>query len=152
LSWMARSRRRCPGWLATAAGLLAACSGSNSGVGSDGGAPPGFDAPPPKGLFPLGVSADGGSLVTADGRPFLLHGEAAWSLIVQLTTADAMRYLADRHGRGVDAIIVNLIEHLYSDHPPSNAAGDAPFTSPGDFSTPNEAYFMHADQVIDLAA
>ncbi len=142
------------------ASLVAACSGSTApggGIGADGGIGdggtlPGFDAPPPMGLFPLGVSSNGGYLVAADGKPFLLHGEAAWSLIVQLTTADAMQYLADRRGRGVDAILVNLIEHLYSDHPPSNAAGDAPFTTPGDFSTPNEAYFAHADQVIDLAA
>jgi hypothetical protein len=98
------------------------------------------------------VSVDRGTLVSDDGRPFLLHGEAAWSLIVELTTADAMRYLADRHGRGVNAVIVNLIEHKYADSAPRNAAGDAPFTTAGDFSTPSEAYFAHADQVIDLAA
>jgi hypothetical protein len=155
---MVRSRRRCSKWLAAAAiaGLAAACS-SHPGAGpdggmSDGGTLPGFDAPPPTGLFPLGVSSDGSYLVTAGGQPFLLHGEAAWSLIAQLTTADTMQYLADRHRRGVNAILVNLIEAFYSDHPPSNATGDAPFTTKDDFSTPNEAYFGHADQVIDLAA
>jgi hypothetical protein len=155
---MVRSRCRCPGWVATAAvvvGLAAACSSGPGGIGADGGdggSLPGFDAPPPTGLFPLGVSSDGSHLVTADGRPFLLHGEAAWSLIAQLSTAGTMQYLADRHRRGVNAILVNLVEHHYSDHPPSNAAGDAPFTTKGDFSTPNEAYFAHADRVIDLAA
>jgi hypothetical protein len=139
------------------AGLAAACSGSSNPGGADGGigdggSLPGFDAPPPTGLFPLGASGDGASLVTADGQPFLLHGEAAWSLIAQLTTTETMQYLADRHRRGVNAILVNLIEHYYSDHSPSNAAGDAPFTTPGDFSTPNEAYFAYADQVIDAAA
>lgn len=153
---MPRSRGWCPGWLAVVAGTAAACSspggiGPDSGVG-DGGTLPGFDAPPPTGLFPLGVSTDGGSLVTADGRPFLLHAEAAWSLIAQPDTAGAMQYLADRHRRGVQAVLVNLIEHLYSDHHPADAAGDAPFTTDGDFSKPNEAYFAHADQVIDLAA
>jgi hypothetical protein len=48
--------------------------------------------------------------------------------------------------------MVNLVEHFYSAHPPKNAAGAAPFTAPGDFSTPNEVYFAHADRVIDLAA
>jgi hypothetical protein len=141
------------------AALAAACSGpsnpggtgADGGIG-DGGTLPGFDAPPPTGLFPLGVSSDGGSLVTADGHPFLLHAEAAWSLIAQPNTAGAMQYLADRHRRGVQAVLVNLIEHLYADNHPANAAGDAPFTTPGDFSRPNEAYFAHADQVIDLAA
>jgi uncharacterized protein DUF4038/collagenase-like protein with putative collagen-binding domain len=157
---MPRSRGRGSKWwaAATIAGLAAACSGSsNPGGGADGGigdggSLPGFDAAPPMGLFPLGVSGDGGSLVTADGKPFLLHAEAAWSLIAQPDTAGAMQYLADRHRRGVQAVLVNLIEHLYADNAPANAAGDAPFTTPGDFSKPNEAYFAHADQVIDLAA
>jgi hypothetical protein len=156
---MSRTRCRCPGWLAlVAACAIAACSGPSPG-GNNGdddvpgdGSLPGFDAPPPAGLFPLGASSDGTTLVTGDGKPFLIHGEAAWSLIAQLSTSDAMRYLADRHGRGVNVLLVNLIEHFYSDHHPADAAGDAPFTAKGDFSTPNEAYFAHADQVIDLAA
>jgi hypothetical protein len=130
--------------------MLAACSGSSAG--GDGGGLPGFDAQPPSGLFPLGVAGDGSSLVTADGKPFLLHAEAAWSLIAQLDTAGAMQYLADRHARGVNAVLVNLIEHKFADNAPRNAAGEAPFTIAGDFTTPNEAYFAHADQVIDLAA
>lgn len=133
----------------------AACS-KNPTAGTDGngddGPLPGFDAPPPQGLFPLHVSADHGSLVTDDGKPFLLHGEAAWSLIVQLSVTDAMRYLADRHDRNVNMVLVNLIEHKYADKAPRNLAGDAPFTIAGDFSKPNEAYFAHADRVIDLAA
>jgi hypothetical protein len=156
---MARTRCRCPGWLAlVAACATAACSGPSSG-GSNGdddvpgdGSLPGFDAPPPAGLFPLGVSSDGTTLVTSDGQPFLIHGEAAWSLIAQLSTSDAMRYLADRRGRGINAILVNLIEHYYADHAPNNAAGDAPFTDLEDFSTTKEPYFAHADQVIDMAA
>ena len=148
---MPRLRSGAPGRRAALAALaLAACSGSSAS--GDGGPLPGEGAQPPAGLFPLGVAPDGGSLVTADGRPFLLHAEAAWSLIAQPSTADAMQYLADRHARGVDAIIVNLIEHKFADHAPRDAAGDAPFTTPGDFSTPDEAYFAHADQVIDLAA
>jgi hypothetical protein len=153
-------RCRYPGWLALA--VLATACGSPTGNGPDGGGGddgvvdagvlPGFDAMPPMGLFPLQVSADGTHLTGHDGKPFLLHGEAAWSLIVQLSTNDAMRYLADRNARGVNTLIVNLIEHFYSDHPPSNAAGNAPFSKAGDFSTPSEAYFGHADVVIDLAA
>jgi len=135
---------RCAALAVLAALIPAACSGSS--------ALPGFDAQPPAGLFPLGVAGDGSSLVTADGRPFLLHGEAAWSLIAQLNTAGAMQYLADRRGRGVNTLIVNLIEHKFAAKAPRDAAGDAPFTTAGDFSTPNEAYFAHADLVIDLAA
>jgi hypothetical protein len=154
---MGRSGWTPPGRLAMlGVALLAACSGSAGPGGDDGsgdgGVLPGFDAQPPPGLFPLGVSGDGGSLVTGDGRPFLLHGEAAWSLIAQPDTVGVMRYLADRRARGVQAVLVNLIEHQYADHAPRDAAGDPPFTTPGDFSKPNEGYFAHADQVIDLAA
>lgn len=127
-------------------------SGGPNDANPDGGLTVPDGGPPPTGLFPLTVAADGSSLVAHDGSPFLLHGEAAWSLIVQLSTSDAMQYLADRRTRGVNAIIVNLIEHFYSERPPQNSVGAAPFTTRGDFSTPNEAYFAHADQVIDLAA
>lgn len=151
---MPRSRCSPVRWFGAAL-ALAACSGHAVPAGDDGGdggTLPGFDALPPAGTFPLGVSDDGGSLVSADGRPFLLHGEAAWSLIAQLSTGDAMRYLADRHARGVTAVLVNLIEHQYADNAPRNAAGDTPFTTQGDFSTPGETYFAHADLVVDLAA
>lgn len=157
---------------------LAGCSGSHGTTGDDsggggdgpgggddgpGGSDGGVTIPdggltipdggtPPASLFPLALSADRSSLVANDGTPFLLHGEAAWSLIAQLSTNDAMQYLADRRTRGVNAVLVNLIENFYSAHHPRNAAGDAPFTTTGDFSTPNEAYFAHADRVIDIAA
>jgi hypothetical protein len=39
----------------------------------------------------------------------------------------------------------------YADNPPKNKYGDAPFTTAGDFSTPNEAYFAHADWVFQKA-
>jgi hypothetical protein len=83
--------------------------------------------------------------------PVFITGEAAWSLIAQLSSEDAEFYLGDRERRGFDAIIVNLIEHQYADHAPANRAGDMPFKG-AVFSTPNEAYFAHADQVISRAA
>jgi hypothetical protein len=101
--------------------------------------------------FPLGVSADGRTLVDARGEPFIIDGEAAWSMIVQLTVEEAESYLADRASKGINTIAVNLIEHRFCDDPPRNAAGDEPFTVPGDFSMPNEAYFDHADALLERA-
>jgi hypothetical protein len=123
----------------------------DAAMAPDAGMPPDAGTPP-GGLFPLKLSVDRGSLVGNDGSRFFLHGEAAWSLIVEPTTAGAMQYLSDRRTRGVNAVIVNLIEAHYASNPPANAAGDTPFTVTNDFSTPNERYFAHADQVIDLAA
>jgi len=102
--------------------------------------------------FPVSVSADGRHLVDAGGKPFLLHGDTAWSLMVQLTKEETEEYLENRRQRGFNAILVNLIESYYADDPPKNKYGDAPFTTPGDFSTPNEAYFAHADWVIRKAS
>ncbi len=114
---------------------------------------PHMDGPDhPPGRFPLHVAPDGSSLVSENGMPFLLHGEAAWSLIVEVPTQDAERYLADRDNRGITAVIVSLIEHEFASDPPKNYVGDAPFTTAGDFSTPNEAYFAHADNILDRAA
>ncbi len=102
--------------------------------------------------FPLAVAPGGRTLVDAAGKPFLLHGEAAWSLIAQLRREDVEIYLADRRARGFNAILVSLIERKYASHAPNNAYGAAPFLVPGDFTTPNEAYFAHADWVLRRAA
>jgi hypothetical protein len=106
--------------------------------------------PPP--VFPLKLAPDRTHLVDQTGRPFLVQGDAAWSLIAQPSEAEAETYLADRQSRGVNLVMVNLIEHKFADRAPANAAGQPPFTTAGDFSTPNEAYFAHADAIIRRAA
>lgn len=103
-------------------------------------------------IYPLKVEAGKRYLVDQNNKPFLLQGDAAWSLIVQLNDADVEQYLSNRRQKGVNAIMVNLLEHKFCDHPPLDLAGDGPFTTPGDFSTPNEKYFAHADWVIRKAA
>jgi len=100
--------------------------------------------------FPLRRA--GACLVDAGGAAVWLQGEAAWSLLVRLDDAEVDRYLADRRARGVNALVVNLIEHKFADHAPRNRAGDAPFTAPGDFATPSEPYFAHVDRVLSRAA
>ncbi len=102
--------------------------------------------------FPLRLSANGRYLVDAGGAPFLIHGDAGWSLIVQLTNADTDFYLEDRRQKGYNTVIANLLESFYSSNPPKNVYGEGPFTTPGDFATPNEAYFAHVDWVLSKAA
>ncbi len=103
-------------------------------------------------VFPLKKSANGRYLIDQKGQPFFVHGDSPWSLIAQLDKRDAERYLDMASQTGRNAIIVNVIEHKFADNPPFNRAGDAPFTTPGDFTTPNEAYFAHADWVLRKAA
>jgi hypothetical protein len=100
--------------------------------------------------YPVKVGPDHRHLVTQSGAPFLVQGEAAWSLISGLTKEEAEAYLEDRRKKGFNSIIVNLIEHKFRG--PVNRYGQAPFLTPGDFSTPNEKYFEHADWVLRKAA
>jgi len=102
--------------------------------------------------FPLRTEAGKRYLVDAQGAPFFMNGDTAWSLIVQLTLAEAEQYLEDRRQRGVNTVLVELIEHQFADDAPRNRAGEAPFLTAGDFATPNDDYFDHAVAVVDLAA
>jgi hypothetical protein len=102
--------------------------------------------------YPLSVAPDHHHILDASGSPFLLIGDAAWSILVALTPDEAVRYLDDRVSRGFNTIMVNLLEYRFAPDPPRNRAGDAPFTTPGDFTTPNPAYFDHARWVLERAA
>ncbi len=104
------------------------------------------------GIFPLRVVAGQRYLVDATGAPFLIHGDSPWSLIAQLTREQIDQYLEDRRLKGFNAILVELIEHKFSSNAPNNIYGAAPFLAPGDFSTPNEAYFAHAEYAVRKAA
>jgi hypothetical protein len=104
---------------------------------------------PPR--FPLRLSDDRRYVVDQTGRPFLIQGDSAWSIIAQLKNDEVETYLEDRRRRGFNTLIVNLLEHKFADHAPANAYGEPPFTKAGDFSTPNEAYFAHADTVLRRA-
>jgi hypothetical protein len=101
---------------------------------------------------PLRISANHRYLVDRHDVPFLLQGDAAWSLIANVTREEAAEYLKDRHAKGFNAVLVNLIEHKFAKNAPRNVYGEAPFSGATDFSVPNEKYFAHADWVIRKAA
>jgi len=102
--------------------------------------------------FPLKLSADRRYLVDQRETPFLVVGDSPWSLIVEPTPEQADQYLDDRHSKGFNLLLVNLIEHKFSSQPPKLRDGTPPFTTPGDFGTPNEAYFGYAEEVVRKAA
>jgi hypothetical protein len=115
-------------------------------------APAPLPAPGPAARYPLSISKDRRRFIDADGKPFLVQGDAAWSLVANLTYEDAVRYLDDRRAKGFNTIIVNLIEHLFSRNPPRDLAGREPFTALGDMGTPNDTYFDAAERVLDACA
>lgn len=127
-------------------------------------------------VFPLAVGPGKRYLVDAVGKPFLIHGDTAWSLIADLSREDVDRYLTDRRARGFNTILVNLIESRFARNAPANAYGELPFrgepfetvaalsdllpfasSRPSaadvvDYTKPAETYFAHADWVLRRAA
>lgn len=102
--------------------------------------------------YPLKISNNKRYLEDQDGFPFLMQGEAAWSLVVRATHEEVEVYLKNRAEKGFNTLLVNLIEHWFAEKPPENLYGNAPFAVPGNFATPNEEYFAHVDWVINKAA
>lgn len=101
--------------------------------------------------YPLAVAPGRRHLVDRQGRPFLILGDAAWSLIAQLKREDVDLYLNDRRSRGFNTLLVSLLEHRFATNAPANAYGEPPFSTTGDYATPNERYFAHADWVLSRA-
>ncbi|HVU22898.1 MAG TPA: DUF4038 domain-containing protein [Opitutus sp.] len=102
------------------------------------------DVAPP----PLRISENHRYLIDAQGKPFFLQGDAAWSLIANTTREETIRYLDDRRAKGFTAIVVNLLEHKFAKDPPRDLYGEAPFADVNDWTTTNEKYFAHADWAI----
>ncbi len=100
---------------------------------------------------PFRVSENHRFIADLHGTPFLLQGDAAWSLIANATKEDVKVYLQNRRSKGFNAILVNLIEHKFAKSAPKNAYGEAPFPDPSDLGVTNEKYFEYADWVIGEA-
>jgi hypothetical protein len=122
-------------------------TGADSGVVADGG-----KAEPGEVAFPLRVSRDGRYLEDRAGQPFLINQASSWGLIQSLSMADARAYLDQLANGGWNTVMVSIISYdqRMPGAPPAWQGID-PFTEHWDFSTPNDAYFDHADEVIALA-
>lgn len=102
-------------------------------------------------VYPIKLSKYNRYLTDQKNRPFFWLGDAAWSLIAQLSRTDVNYYLDNRAQKGFTVILVNLIEHKFSDNAPSNYYNQRPFLGKP-FITPNKKYFSEADYVIRAAA
>jgi len=104
--------------------------------------------------FPLKASANGRYLVDQNNVPFQMIGDSPQAMIGNLSEGDAAYFIANRAMYGIDALWINLLCDSYT---ACNADGTtfdgiAPFTTPGDLSTPNPVYFNRAADMINLAA
>jgi Protein of unknown function (DUF4038)/Putative collagen-binding domain of a collagenase len=111
-------------------------------------------APTHPAAFPLRVGPTGRYLVDRKGRPFLIVGDSPQALIAQLSPAQADRFFANRAAAGFNSMWINLLCDQYTGGRANGTTYDgiAPFTRPGDLSTPNPAYFARVDETIRLAA
>jgi hypothetical protein len=105
--------------------------------------------------YPLKVSTNKRYLVDQNNVPFMVVGDSAWSLIVNLSEADARTYFANRQARGFNSVLLSILVGSNVFNQSNNDAtydGIIPFTTPGDLSTPNPTYFQRVDDMINLAA
>jgi hypothetical protein len=105
-------------------------------------------------IYPLKVSSSGRYLVNQNNVPSLMIGDDAASLMVNVSLSDADYYLASRASQGFNAVSIELICDGYGGGRADASTFDGlePFTTAGDLSTPNEAYFTRCDEMIRSAA
>jgi hypothetical protein len=105
-------------------------------------------------VYPLKVGGDGRHLVDQNNVPFMILGDSPQALIANLSESQAAAYFADRKSMGFNTVWINLLCNSSTGGNPDGTTFDgiAPFTNPGDLSTPNETYFQRANDMIKLAA
>jgi hypothetical protein len=84
-------------------------------------------------------------------KPVFMTGDSGWSLQVQLSDADVQFYLDDRASRGFNAVWVGLADNAFSNHPPADSYGNAPFNG-ADFTNENPKYWERVDRTLTWAA
>ena len=104
-------------------------------------------------VYPLKVDPTGRYLVDQRNVPLLIVGDSPQGLTVNLSVADAERFLANRRAAGFNAMWVNLLCIVCSSYAGGRADGSTydgipPFKSKGDLSTPNDAYFARVDRMV----
>src|SRR5262245_52356038 len=104
--------------------------------------------------YPIKVSNDGRYLVDRDDVPFMLIGDSPQSVIGNLRPSEADAYFANRKAHGFNTMWINLLcnKPIGCNADGTTFDGIAPFSTPGDLATPNEAYFARADRILELAA
>lgn len=110
--------------------------------------------PPPRHRYITSISANGRYFVDQTGAPILVRGDSPWSLLSDLSTAQATTYFADRAGHGINAMIMSLVGAVANGGPSDDGStydGVRPFPG-GDPTRFNRAYFDRAHATVKAAA
>jgi len=116
-------------------------------------------APSGASAFPFATSISSNHRYVLDqfGHPYMIVGDSAHSLSVDLSTSEMNTYFADRQAHGFNSVLVQLIAGQYAGNQNANSAnyatydGITPFTTDGDISTPNPVYFSRMQTMAQLA-
>ncbi len=111
--------------------------------------------PPTSPAYPLKASANKRYLVDQNNQPVFLVGDSPHAMFVNLSTSQAATYMTNRASYGVNALWVEILCGSYIPNCRSDMStfdGIVPFTTPGDISTPNPAYFSRIDAMVATAA
>jgi hypothetical protein len=105
-------------------------------------------------VYPLKVAKSRRYLVDQRGTPFMIVGDSPQSMIGNLSLEEAASYIANRKAAGFNALLVDVLCVQYTGcrQDGTTADGIEPFTTPGDLSTPNPAYFERVDAMLRLVA
>jgi hypothetical protein len=105
-------------------------------------------------VYPLKQSSNKRYLVDRNNVPFLIVGDSAWSLVTNLSEADAATYFANRQARGFNSVLLSVLvgANIFGRSNFSTYDGIVPFATPGDLATPNPTYFQRVVDMVNLAA
>lgn len=98
--------------------------------------------------FPLKVSANRRYLEDSAGKPFFVMGDTPW-FIQKLKIEDVRMLMDDRGAKGYNTLFLELLD---DEHIPSvDGHGNAAFKADTDITQPFEAYWKHAEAVLQEA-
>lgn len=104
--------------------------------------------------FVAQVSPDGRHFIDQYGQPLLVHGDAPWSLMTDLSPTQAGQYFRNRHDHGFNAAIVSLVGAEANGGPSDDGAtfdGLIPFVD-GDVTAWSPPYWDRVTRYLRLAA
>jgi hypothetical protein len=102
------------------------------------------------------MSADGRSLVHADGKPALLIGDTAWALPWRATPEQVKIYAKDRHAKGFNAVLLMTVQPDMRATGPRDRAADGGFDvgfedlPDGHLNDLLPGYFQYLDGLIEI--
>jgi hypothetical protein len=104
--------------------------------------------------YPIKVHSSRRYLIDQNNKPFPIFGDSGWDIIAYLNPTDQKGYFADRSGKGFNCILTSLLcwTYIKGKSDASSYDGKIPFTTPGDLTTPNPAYWSEIDSMVSLAA